>query len=274
VIATGESQSASRLVTYVNAVHPLAHVYDGYMIHSRGGGGSALSQPPLPQVSPPSPLLIRDDLDVPVFVVQAEGDVLGSYVGARQPDTATFRSWELAGTSHADSYTAGVGFGDIGDGNGAVQMLAFLRTPQEIACDHPINAGPHHWQLQAAFHALDAWVRDGTPPPIAPRLEVVSTSPTVLARDFFGNALGGVRSPHVDAPLATLGGINSGSGLCRLFGTTTPFSSQARHTLYPTHEVFVTAWANALADAVAGGFLLQPDADELLAAAEASAFPD
>ena len=37
VIAIGESQSAGRLVTYVNAVHPVADIYDGFLIHSRGG---------------------------------------------------------------------------------------------------------------------------------------------------------------------------------------------------------------------------------------------
>ena len=37
VIATGESQSAFFLTSYVNAVHPLAQVYDGFLIHSRGG---------------------------------------------------------------------------------------------------------------------------------------------------------------------------------------------------------------------------------------------
>ena len=47
LIATGESQSASRLVTYIDAVHPLVPVYDGFMVHSRSAGGSALSQAPL-----------------------------------------------------------------------------------------------------------------------------------------------------------------------------------------------------------------------------------
>lgn len=35
--ATGHSQSASRLATYVNAVHPLAPVFDAVLVH--GGGG-------------------------------------------------------------------------------------------------------------------------------------------------------------------------------------------------------------------------------------------
>ncbi len=106
VIAAGESQSASRMVTYIDAVQPLEHVYDGFMVHSRSGSGSAISRRRwITRVSYPAPAPIRDDLDVPVMVVQAEGDVINSNLLARQPDTALFRAWEMAGTSHADAYT-------------------------------------------------------------------------------------------------------------------------------------------------------------------------
>ncbi len=50
IIAIGESQSAGRLVTYIDAVHPLVDVYDGFLVHSRMGGGSPLSQAPQPSV--------------------------------------------------------------------------------------------------------------------------------------------------------------------------------------------------------------------------------
>jgi hypothetical protein len=276
LLAMGESQSASRLVTYINAVHPLVDVYDGFLVHSRGASGSALSQSPLTPVPTPSPSLIRDDLDEPVFVVQAEGDVISSNGAIRQPDTARFRQWELAGTAHADAYMVGVGFGDLGDGAGAKQMFALMRNPNPppAGCASSINAGGHHWTFQAALRGLDTWVRTGTPPPVGPLLSVQSTSPLVLQRDAAGNALGGVRTPHVDAPVATLTGINSGPGFCRLFGSTEPLTNQQLLARYPTKEAFVAAWKAALDTAVAGGFLLQPDADDLLAAAQASSVPN
>jgi alpha/beta hydrolase family protein len=274
IIATGESQSAFRLVTYIDAVQPLVHAYDGFMVHSRFASGSALTQAPLPSVVPPSPLAIRDDLKVPVMVVEAEGDVIGSNLGARQPDTARFREWEIAGTSHADSYTISVGFGDVGDGKGATQMFAFMRAPQNTGCTSPVNAGPHHWILDTAFHDLDAWVRTGVAPPMGTPLQVVSTSPVVLARDAQGNALGGVRTPQVDAPVATLTGINSGSGFCSLFGSTTPFTTARLTALYPTHADFVAKWKAALDSAVTKGFILPADQPELLAAATSSTVPN
>jgi hypothetical protein len=275
LIATGESQSAGRLVTYLDAVQPSAHVYDGFMVHSRGAGGARLTQSPLPDVTVPAPLQIRNDLDVPVFVVQAEGDVIGSNLGARQPDTALFRSWELAGTSHADSYTANVGFNDIGNSQGAFQMFNLMRNPLAIGCGKPINAGPHHWLFQAAMHHLDAWVRSGVAPPVGPLLDVASTTPgVVLARDAQGNALGGVRSPQVDAPVATLNSLNTGLGFCILFGSTTPLTPQQLLALYPTHADFVAAWLASLTSAVQGGFILPVDAYELYGAAAGSQVPN
>lgn len=274
LIAAGESQSASRLVTYIDAVHPLGKIFDGYMVHSRSSGGAPLTQTPLASAPVPSPLKIRDDLDVPVMVVQAETDVVNSNLGARQPDTAKFREWEMAGTSHADSYTISVGGSDIGTGTGATQMFALMRNPQAGACASPVNAGPHHWFLQTAYHDLEAWVRDGTLPPVGTPMQVVSTSPVVLARDAQGNALGGLRSPQLDAPVATLTGQNSGAGFCILFGSTTPLTTTQLTALYPTHAAFVAQWTAALSNAVTAGFILPDDQAELLAAATNSTIPN
>ena len=111
-------------------------------------------------------------------------------------------------------------------------------------------------------------------PPIAPPLDVASTSPVVLARDAYGNALGGVRSPHVDVPIATLNSVNTGPVFCRLFGSTTPFTPEQLLALYPTHADFVTKWLWAIYAGVANGFLLPADAGELYAAANGSTVPN
>jgi hypothetical protein len=274
VIAAGESQSASRMVTYINAVHPLENIFDGYMVHSRSGSGSAIAQSPLTAYPYPAPAPIRDDLSVPVMVVMAEGDVINSNLAARQLDTPTFRQWEMAGTSHADAYTL-QGLNDNGDGSAAIAMFGFMRAPNNpFSCDNPINAGGHHWIMQAAFRSLDTWVRTGVAPPTGPQLQVASSSPVVLQRDAYGNALGGVRSPHVDAPVATLDSLNGGPFLCRLFGRTVPFDSGQILSLYPTKDDFLTQWLDAINDGVVNGFLLAEDVDELSAAAEAWDFPN
>ena len=273
VIAIGESQSAARLVTYINAAHPLVNEYDGFLVHSRGGG-SALSQAPQEAISAPNPTLIRNDLDDPVFVFQTETDV---NVLTRQPDTAKFRMWEAAGSAHYDHYGLAIGPTDVGDGQGAVRNLAAMRNPTNapspsFSCDVAINTGGTHWLLNTAVHHLNEWVVNGTAPPSAPPLQVASTGPLVFARDANGNAIGGVRSPQVDAPIAALGGTgNSGVGpigqFCRLFGTTVPFTPEQLAARYPTHDAFVQQWAQAAINGVNAGYLLPDDAYELFISA-------
>jgi hypothetical protein len=85
--------------------------------------------------------------------------------------------------------------------------------------------------------------------------------------DATGNVEGGIRTPAVDVPVATLSGLGqSGSSFCFLFGTTVPFSAAKLAALYPTH----LRWAaDTIADARAG-FIRPADAAELIAAAARS----
>jgi hypothetical protein len=282
VIAVGESQSASRLVTYINAVHPIETAFDGFLVHSRGRAGAPLSQDPLPSVPTTPPTHIRDDLDVPVFVLQAEDDVLRGGADVRQVDTAHFRLWEMAGTSHADNYTLGIGQVDVGDGSAEHAMFARMRDPSADPlpvlppCPAPVNAGPHTWILRAAMHHVDRWVSEGTAPPRAAPIALtgVATAPYLdtAVTDALGNAVGGVRSPQLDAPVAVLRGVGNegGQGFCRLFGTTVPLEEQTLVELYGNHGGFVSEWSQAARRAVDAGFLLEADAEHLIAAAARS----
>jgi hypothetical protein len=295
VLAVGESQSAARMVTYLDAVAKTARVYDGYLVHSRGATGSPIqgSPPPLTGAPPPGqpapvtvpgPTQIRSDLDVPVFVVQMETDVYNSNTTARQPDSKTYRLWEVAGTAHYDEYGLTIGMTDTGDGEGAVKLLAAMQSPTNdpipgtITCNLPINTGPAHWALNAAISHLNRWVTKKVAPPVAPRLETLSVAPVVYALDESGNARGGVRSPQVDVPIAVLGGTtNTGSPplgtFCRLFGTTVPLTAEQLSAAYPTHEAFVSEWKQAADRAVKAGYLLPADAKELVDAAQSATVP-
>jgi hypothetical protein len=94
IIAYGESQSGSRLTTYVNAIHPLYNTFDGYMIHSRSDGSSSLAQEPLVSIPAPPTPLIRTDLNAPVMTFETETDVvLLEFFKARQADTDMLRTW-------------------------------------------------------------------------------------------------------------------------------------------------------------------------------------
>lgn len=262
MIAIGESQSAFRMVTYINAIHPLAKLFDGFFVHSRSGGlGAALSEPPLPAIAVPGAARIRPDIDVPVLTFETETDLTFlAYYGARQEDSANFRLWEIAGTSHADTYTVEAGMTDRGK-DPAVVGLQIVTAPLGgiFTCDNPFNSGPQHFVAKAAIAALDRWVRNGRAPRSAPRLEA-SGPPVVYALDANGNARGGIRTPQVDVPIATFTGLQSGSILCALFGSTTPFDAAKLKTLYPTPKSFVSAYNKATNRAVRKGWLRRADA--------------
>jgi Alpha/beta hydrolase domain len=274
VIAVGESLSAFRLVTYIDAVQPIAHVFDGFLVHSRNGRGSSLSSAPLaPIPAPAGAALIRADLDVPVLQLLTESDltILGAYP-ARQPDTKLLRTWEVAGTSHADFYQGPVGFGDVGDGKAEQMMLDVgAANGGSLQCAQPINYGPQHLVLNSVLEHLNRWVIDGVAPPKAQSIDMTAGPPPLINRDEHGNALGGIRTPVVDVPTATLRGDgNAGATFCFLFGNTVPFDSATLAALYPTHKAYVTKFNKSTDAAVKAGFLMPADAKNLKAAAAAT----
>jgi hypothetical protein len=272
VIAAGESQSAFRLVTYVDAVEPLARVFDGFLVHSRGGDAAPLSEAPEPVVATPPIVRIREDVAVPVLLFQTETDVvaIGS-LAARQPDSGRVRTWEVAGTAHVDTYLLVEGPSD--DARAALDTthLPPVLTVLGVTCDLPINAGPQHYVLSAAIRRLARWVASGRAPASAPLLEVEPGSPPVLVRDSLGNALGGIRTPPVDAPVAVVTGTGHPPGSpCSRFGTTIAFDGATRAALYPDRRAYLRAVRRSARRAVRDGFVLPLDARAIREAAAAS----
>jgi Alpha/beta hydrolase domain len=265
LIADGESQSAVRMTTYVDAVAPLARVYDGYLIHSNGATGAPLSG----TLRAPTPTLLRTDLGRPVLNFETETDVL-AHLRARQPDNANYRLWEVAGTAHVD--------------NDALTLFGYQdhsQTPQDVnpSCTATANTAPENDVFDTAYADLRTWVTTGQPPPHAPRMQI-NAAGTDVARDSFGNGIGGIRLPQLEAPTATLTGTgnkpadtNPVSGFCVLFGTTTPFSAATLSRLYPTHADYVRAFTAATTRLARQGFVLPADRSALLFAAEQAPVP-
>jgi hypothetical protein len=282
LIGVGESQSAGRLVTYVNAIQPRDHEYNGFLVHSRGATGSALRQnapgtpvPATPNDAVPAGTTFRTDLSVPVFLFQTETDIFNSNASVRQDNTNLFRSWEVAGSSHFDWYGLNIGPKDTGNGQGAVLNLAAELNPPKMTsagnCVLPVNTGGTHWVLDAAMYWTNQWVTNGTLPPIGQRLQVVSVSPVVFGKDANGNTVGGVRNPQVDVPVAAFGGIgNTPVPNCTLFGSTVPLTPAQMASLYKNHGKFVSGWSNDAQNLVTAGFLRPADANELVASAAQS----
>jgi hypothetical protein len=286
VLATGESQSAVFMTTYIDAIDPLVKVYDGFYVHSRFGGAPAPETAAMrggPNARPgPAGVKLRPNLRVPVMTLISETDLIGSglsgFWAAEQPDNAKLRIWEMPGTAHVDNYMFFIGGFD--NGSAPVAKMAELWKPTDALFGakmaKPINSAPqHHYVAMAALAGLDRWVATGKAPPKAPRLQ---TEPAAkageapkLVLDANGNARGGIRTPWVDAPTARLSGFgNTGGPFGFLVGTTQPFDAAALSKLYPGGKAdYLKRFDASLGAAVKGGFIRPADQAEIHALAAA-----
>ena len=202
-----------------------------------------------------TPTTFRTDQDAPVLDVQTESDVtsiLNSFA-ARQPDNRRFRLWEVTGTAHADAHLLG-------------------SNVQYIECGVPINNGALHVVAKAGLRALTTWIETGKAPPKAPRIDVASGPPIEIQRNADGIALGGIRTPPVDVPVAALSGAPgpNPSAICLLVGSTNPMSPERLAELYPSRAVYKKQYDRAADAAIKAGFVLPEDRAALLAFAEPS----
>lgn len=258
VIAVGHSQSANGLATYINAIHPLARVFDGFLLHSRTAAPLPLG--PGADGAAPVASIIRTDTNVPVIALQDEWSIaVAAAWRVRQPDTPTLRLWEVAGTGHLDrdavEFTAPIIQRDLG-------------FPSPV-CVAPANAAPLRYLVDAALDRLDAWVARGEAAPHAP--SSIDVAGGAVVRDGYANATGGIRLPQLDVPTATLSGAqNSGPGPCPVAGITIPFDAATLASLYGTHGAYVSRFVQAVDRLRLGGFLLDFDAADAKAKAARS----
>ena len=168
--------------------------------------------------------LIRDDLDVPVMVVNSELEAIACY-DVRQPDTDRFRYWESAGTCHV-----------------AIQSMD-VRAPKyerEFGVAQPVMQQMNRIAItplyDAALHHLNRWVGGGEPPPSQPLIEFAGEPPQVV-RDEHGIAVGGVRLPQAEVPVAQNSAIPLGQDIySMLWGSSHPFDAAKLDSLYADEE--------------------------------------
>lgn len=251
VLAIGESQSAIALTSYIDGVHPLVGVFDGFLLHSRGGGALPFDDrgcaAGIATAVRSSTMLLRDDLETPVLVVQAEGDLGGLLDSARsrQPDSDAIVTWEIAGQAHADAYQLG--------------ELAGM-----VDCGGAINSGQQMFVVRAALRHLVSWVAGGARPPAAPPVELDDDE--VVPGDL-GIGRGGVRTPAVEAPVERLVGAPypQSAPFCMLLGRTEEVAEEQLRQRWPGRDDYLRAYEEATDRLIAEGFLLADDRAEILA---------
>ena len=258
VIAVGQSQSGTRLRDYLIEVQPQARVIDAFLVHADGGARKDYPADPA----------------VPTLQLMSERE-------ARPEDatvTRNYRLWEIAGAAHQDFWigvhqvqaqslraVASVRLPGSADAalHGQAGNYGERFDPGQFICVVEGTQFPLRYSVMAAIHYLDRWLRTGEAPPQGPRYQFDASG--ALARDADGNALGGIRLPPIDVPVASYR-----SDLCDLGGITVPFTRAELARRYPTHADYVCRMQAATDRAVADGFLLPPDAEDLMSRVEAA----
>lgn len=253
LLAVGESQSALLLTTYIDAIQPLYRVFDGFLVHSRAGGAIPISGGTPGGGTFGGAVRIRTDIGVPVLMMITETDEsFGQYYRARQPDTHFIRLWDVAGASHADSY---------------------IVAPSELGslgCAS-VDEAPSHFVFEAALSAVNGWMRSGTPPPSAPRMDVQEVEGTPTVQDNgSGTAIGGIQGPWERVPVAAYSGRSPAGapGFCVLFGTTHPFTVAQLRAKCGSMAHYLEAYTKAMDEDIKSGYLLPADRGQMLAFAD------
>ena len=250
VILAGHSFTGGVVRRYIAAHDERARVKGGEPIYQ----GYLPAQTAVGNLPGPIP-----DLDVPVVELQGEREVIVTLIrnpaglGYRRPDGERYRLYEVPGLAHQDAR------GRVGPNERCV-----IEKPTQF---------PMETSYSMALRNLVEWVRDRTPAPRADRIKLQADGKTI-ARDEHGNALGGVRNPYVDVPVATYLTVSeqrpgTTGGSCDMNGPQFDLSSAALHEMYGTKDAYIKRLRQRLDELVAGRWYMDFHAEDALAEAKA-----
>jgi hypothetical protein len=196
------------------------------------------------------------------MVLNTECEATPCY-GVRQEDTDLFRYWEVAGASHVSLQAI------ASSGPRQERDFGFSIPLDAMKSINQVSLAP---VVDAALHHLQAWMSEGTPPPVQPRIEFGGDPPAIV-RDDDGIARGGIRLPSVEVPLAHNSAIQQTPDVfARLMGFHEAFPDEKVRRLYGNRDGYLARYEEALRGAEAAAVVLPRDVDPLVAEASA-AFP-
>ena len=203
-----------------------------------------------------------------VMMIASQSDLEdGFFLSAltRYPEEDTWRQYELAGVPHLPTV-----------------IFPGLAENQNPADFRPV--------FRAAFHNLMLWTTRGTEPPPSAFIEgeVIAEGEEqgrlIADVDAHGNALGGLRLPHMEhtvdgavvgAPLGTYTGLNLEVDLAAeptavfafIGGTFEPFGAEELRERYPDADAYVRRVTRSADHLLEVGYILEQDRDAYVSAA-------
>ena len=267
------------LPTYVTAIHPRVRlasgrpIYDGYILN-RHPALTRLRRCGAAPSATDSRQIIRN-LDVPLIRIIGQTDILTTYAQRREDGDAPgdrYRLYEIAGGAHADAafYAYIPTVADLKKIGSAYPFLAswpFANQcePEQTFARTPINTVA----LDAAFANLTRWIRDGVAPPKAERIKIENggTPQARVALDQYGNAIGGVRTPYLEVPIATYYTTSKGETFCPELAHTVPFDWARLNMLYGMPQNYASKVAQSVDRMVRERWLTESDGKKIKAEA-------
>lgn len=267
------------LATYMAIFHPRARlagskpVYDGYVQHRHPAMTRLRRCGVAPAASDPRQII--RNLDVPLIRVVSQTDVLITYSRRRDDSDAPndrYRLYEIAGAPHADaSFYPYIPTVADQKKTGFDAFLHSWPFPEQCEEETTLLRVPiMTYALDAVYANLTRWVRDGIPPPRAPRIAVEGggTSQARVVLDEHGNAVGGVRSPYVDVPTATYVTTTKGPGICGNLAHMKAFDWAKLNALYGTPSGYAVQVSSSADRLVRERWLTESDGRKIKAATD------
>jgi hypothetical protein len=218
--------------------------------------------------SAPSPL---GHVSVPVLHLNSEWEARSGIRGQIPPEHDNYCYWEVPGSGHGPARAADRAAKE------RQRDLAEMRTPPQLRPKYGMPQVSIEYSLHAGIERLSKWITTGSQPPRCEPLRfkgpgqsrtltlgerTVTVQGVELARDRHGNALRGVRLPHVEAPTVRHYASNDAEQTAQIGGYV-PFNRRKMSALYPSHADYVQTVDEACTRAVKDGFLLPLDADDI-----------
>ncbi len=281
VLMTGYSQTGGYVVTYINFIRPLDSaklangkpVYDGYLIGDNDAVASMLNQCST-SFAPGDPCIIIKPSTEPVISIVSQSTI-GVSLAVRRPDSDSlsdrYRRYEVPGACHIGQRETALWpvNEDIAKAGGVVRG-------EEPLCDETKIYGmsdfPFEYFMNGAFANLKSWILTGKAPANAPLMKTKSVAgvPFPAAKtDKYGNAIGGLRSPYVDVPVATYFGSSnhvdpSFRQVCFLFGYKVQFKKEILDKLYPNRGIYIKKVKKSVAELVKNRLITNDDGEKII----------
>lgn len=279
VFMTGFSQSSIYIRTFVAGFHDRYRdrdgkpVYDGYlaivgpaMIRINQCAKDIELEDAFQKLTPP---------DVPFISLSSEGEMWQARY-TQQPDAFTRRggivSYELAGTSHSRADYPGASpdlLSRPSTEDLAKAGMNWPAAPSGMAKDGTMpNDLPWAPVLRGAYRNLVLWSRKGIRPPQSAGIAL--DAKLEISRNSNGNAIGGVRSPYIDAPTATHTGYLTAGGMGGISGKKKPFTPEQLKALYPDQATYLAEFSASVDRLLKSRWISKEDAEAMKAAARKS----